>query len=298
MDTIEKSQNNIAYFMLPGFCEHYQLYQNINRFLSKYPEAKRENAEIYCYYGNIPFCSWDGGRIFSTYQPLTMEEMQEIKNYYNNILGSKIRFVFTNNLLEEKHLHERYNNLSLTIFDNGENEIVINSDILENYIKENYPNYNLIASTTKCSNAEESMKDLNNSNYLFTCLDYNLNHNWKFLDGLTSEEKEKTEFLINPICGPGCPQRKEHYRLNSLHALTYGINYPMKSCEIKNNSSMSYLFNPAHISPGELYDKYVPAGFKYFKIEGRTWDNKSVALAFADYLIKPQYQSYFINNVL
>ena len=50
MDTIEKSQNNIAYFMLPGFCEHYRLYQNINRFLNKYPEAKRENAEIYCYY--------------------------------------------------------------------------------------------------------------------------------------------------------------------------------------------------------------------------------------------------------
>jgi hypothetical protein len=53
--------------MLPGFCEHLQLYQNINKFLEKYPEAKRDEIEIYCYYGNIPFCTWDGGRIFTTY---------------------------------------------------------------------------------------------------------------------------------------------------------------------------------------------------------------------------------------
>ena len=42
-------------------------------------------------------------------------------------------------------------------------------------------------------------------------------------------EKQKTEFLVNPICMPGCPQRKEHYRLNSLFSLTYGQRYSMKS---------------------------------------------------------------------
>ena len=58
-------------------------------------------------------------------------------------------------------------------------------------IKNNKPRYLLV--------------DLNNENYIFTCLDYNLNHNWKFLDALTTIEKQKTEFLVNPICMPGCP---------------------------------------------------------------------------------------------
>ena len=75
-----QKENNKAYFMLPGFCEHLQLYQNINKFLEKYPEAKRDEIEIYCYYGNIPFCTWDGGRIFTTYQHLSIEEIENIKD--------------------------------------------------------------------------------------------------------------------------------------------------------------------------------------------------------------------------
>lgn len=297
MNTTTQCSNNLIYFMLPGFCEHYQLYKKMNEIFEQHPEVKRDNIEIYCYYGNIPFCTWDGGRIFNTYKPLTSEQIIELKEYYNNKLNSKIRFVFTNNLLKEQHLYERYNNFSLHIFNTGNNEIVLNSDILEKYLKENYPNYNLIASTTRCSNKKQSKEDLNNSNYLFTCLDYNLNHNWTFLNSLTPEEKEKTEFLINPICGPGCPQRKEHYRLNSLFSLSYGSIYRMAHCEIKEGSECAQ-FNPAHITIDEIINQYVPAGFHYFKLEGRTWPDNDMAVTLSEYLIKPEYQSFFLKKVL
>lgn len=297
MSTTKQCQDNKIYLMLPGFCEHYILYKKMNDFLNKYPEAKLNNVEIYCYYGNVPFCSWDGGRIFNTYYPLSIEEMKEIQNYYNNVLQSKIRLVFTNNLLQEQHLYDKYNNIVLNLFDNNNNEIVLNSDILQNYIIQYYPNYKLISSTTKCSNQENAKKDLNNNNYIFTCLDYNLNHNWKFLNSLTPEEKAKTEFLANPICGPGCPQRKEHYRLNSLFSLTYGQRYPMKSCEIFEGSSCAK-FNSAHITVDEIIDKYIPAGFHYFKLEGRTWLAHEMAITLSEYLIKPEYHSFFLCEVL
>lgn len=297
MDIIKQSLKNKAYFMLPGFCEHFQLYKTMHLVLRDFPEMKRDNVEIYCYYGNIPFCSWDGGRIFSSYFPLTIEQMQNLQNFYNNQLNSKIRFVFTNGLLEEQHLHERYNNLSLQVFNNNNNEIVLNSIILENYLKEFYPNYKLIASTTKCSNQDQSKIDLNNQDYLFTCLDYNLNHNWNFLNSLTPEEKEKTEFLVNPICSPGCPQRKEHYRLNAIHSLSYGANYTMKHCEIKNNSGCAQ-FNSTHITIDEIFKKYIPEGFHYFKLEGRTWSDNEMAIVLSDYLIKPEYQSFFLRKVI
>lgn len=288
--------DNKAYFMLPGFCEHYETYKVINQFLSIFPEAKRDNAEVYCYYGNIPFCTWDGGRIFQNYQPLTMEQMYEIKNFYNNNLNSKIRFVFTNNLLKENHCHERYNNICLEIFNDCKNEIVLNSSILENYIRTNYSNYSIISSTTKCLIKPELAKEELNQDYKFVCLDYNLNHNWSFLDSLNPEEKEKTEFLINPICGPACPQRKEHYRLNSLFSLSYGKPYNLKSCEIKHNSFYPYDYKTI-IQPDELYSTYLDKGFKYFKLEGRTFKSLEIIAFFAKYLIKPEYQYFFIIDV-
>ena len=57
------------------------------------------------------------------------------------------------------------------------------------------------------------------------CLDYNLNKNLSFLQTLSDLEKNKCEFLINPICGVGCAYRQEHYRLNSLFSKTYGKIY-------------------------------------------------------------------------
>ena len=283
--------------MLPGFCEHFQMYKIFNDFLKTYPEAKRKNAEIYCYYGNIPFCSWDGGRIFNSYSPLSKDEIKEIQNYYNNVINSKVRFVFTNNLLEQKHCYDRYNNLSLSIFHNSNNEIVINSDILMNYIQDNYPNYSFISSTTKClTKIDDAISELNNNNYKFTCLDYNLNHNWKFLDSLTPEEKEKTEFLINPICGPGCLQRKEHYRLNSLFSLSYGVPYHLKSCEI-HNSSLCPNANKTVITAEEIYTTYLPKGFKYFKLEGRTHSSLEIAAFIAEYIIEPKYQNFFLVEI-
>jgi hypothetical protein len=176
----------------------------------------------------------------------------------------------------------------LDICHNKKNEIVLNSKILENYIFENYPNYQLISSTTKCLTKNEAKEDLNNNIYKFVCLDYNLNHNWDFLNSLTPKEKEKTEFLINPICNPGCPQRKEHYRLNSLFSLNYGALYRMKSCEITPTSNC-HVYNKAIISSDEIYTKYLNNGFKYFKIEGRTWPDAALAISCVSYLIKPEY---------
>lgn len=282
--------------MLPGFCEHYKLYKNLNHFLQIHPEVKNDNAEIYCYYGNAPFCSWDGGRIFNKYNPLTTNQLVDLVNYYESING-RLRLVLTNNQIEEQHCYDRYNNLVLQICDRKGNEIVLNSNILENYIRQNTKNYSFISSTTKCLSKSDSAKEeLNNDNYKFVCLDYNLNHNWKFLEELTPEEKAKTEFLINPICGPGCSQRKEHYRLNSLFSLSYGVPYKLQSCEIY-NGSMCAKFNSTHISPDEIYSKYVPAGFHYFKIEGRTWPSAELIPIIASYIIKPEYMAWFIQEM-
>ena len=109
---------------------------------------------------------------------------------------------------------------------NYPNEIVINSPILEEYIKNNYPSYNIISSTTKClTDSELVLKEIQKENYKLICLDYNLNKNFTFLNSIPIEYRNKIELLANPICGLNCPNRKEHYRLNSLYNLNFGKEY-------------------------------------------------------------------------
>ena len=97
-----------------------------------------------------------------------------------------MRFIFTNKLLEEEDCYDHFNNLVLQRCNNGMNEIVVNSPILEKYLKENYPQYKLISSTTKCITNKDLLKEeISNSNYNQVCLDYNLNKDWKFLETLS-----------------------------------------------------------------------------------------------------------------
>lgn len=294
---MENENMNKANFMLPGFYEHYKLYSKILKLVKDHPEYMRENADIYCLYGNIPFCTWDGGRIFPEYQSATIEEMQEIQHTYNDIFNVKIRFVFTNCLLTQEDCYDTYNNIVLSVFNNSKNEIVVNSPILEEYIRTNYPNYTLISSTTKCiTNLNDVKTEINKEQYKLICLDYNLNHNTKLLNGLSEQEKEKVELLINPICGPGCPHRKEHYRLNSLFSLSYGKKYKLRGCAIEEGIFFPSDW-PTVIQPEELYTTYISNDFKYFKLEGRTLSDLDNLLTFSKYLIKPEYQFHFISKI-
>ena len=286
-------------YILPGMYENYKLNIGIGYFLKEHPEYFYDNVNINAFYGNFQFCSWDGGRVFEEYHYATKEFIEKLKNIYNDDLKIPVRFVFTNNQIDEKICYDKYNNLVLNIFDNGMNEIAIASDILLNYIRTNYPSYSFISSTTKCIvNGDVLKNELQNDNYKLICLDYNMNKASYFLNNLPKELKDKTEFLVNAICPPGCPNRKEHYYLNSLFSSSYGKNYGMKDCEIytellihksKNNFSMDEIF------------EYEKNGFSYFKIEGRTHDAFSMMLEYMKYMVKPEYQLeviYFLNDFI
>ena len=109
--------------------------------------------------------------------------------------------------------------------ENEINEIVVNNLELENYIRKNYPKFSIISSTTKCLKDPNKSLDELKKDYKYVCLDYNLNKNWEYLNTIPEELKNKTEFLVNAICPPNCPNRKEHYRLNGLSHLNFGKSY-------------------------------------------------------------------------
>lgn len=61
-----------------------------------------------------------------------------------------VRYTFTNPLLENIHLFDTFCNLAMELGDNGKNEVIVNSPVLEDFICKMYKSYAIISSTTKC----------------------------------------------------------------------------------------------------------------------------------------------------
>lgn len=281
-------------YIIPGLYEHFEFNKAFIRYLKDNPKEQIENTTINAVFGNFQFCIWDGGRIFGEYKQNTLEEIDDIFSYYTN-QGITSRLIFTNNQLKEQDYYDRFCNLILTIGQDYNVEIVVADDNLREYIHTKYPSYQFISSTTKCiTNFDKLKEEINNPNYKMVCLDYNLNHSKKLLD-FSPEEKEKTEFLCNAICPPACPYRKEHYKLNSLFGLTYGMFYAMQNCSIKYNTLEPEQINsPNNITLEQIQNFYEPNEFKYFKLEGRTLSPLETLCNYANYFIKPEYRQSFL----
>lgn len=293
---------NKARFMIPGMYEHAELNLRFLRLLRDHPEYFYDNVEVYAAYGNFQFCIFDGGRVFTDYRHTTKEEIEQIVKQYNQ-LGVPVRLIFTNPVIEEKHFQNRFGQVVLNIchqnFFNVTNEIVVNNEKLESYLRERYPNFNYISSTTKCLTSPQAFKDELNKNYSMVCMDYNLNKNQKMLNSIPEELRDKCEFLINAICPPGCPNRKEHYRLNGLFGLSYGKGYATEGCPIVESTiHPRQMFNKNNLTPEEIYGSYVPQGYCNFKLEGRTLGVMENLLNYVRYMVKPEYQYHVIAVLL
>ncbi len=285
-------------YSIPGFYELKQLNLQFLDLMYKHPEYFYDNIEIEAVYGNPHFCIWDGGRIFQNYNQANKEEIEELIHLYNHKFNVPIRYIFTNSILKEEHYYNRFCNLLMELGDNFPNEVVCADDNLMKYLKENYKNYNFISSTTKCIIDKKKIKEeLNKKDYFRVCLDYNLNKNFKFLKTFTPEEKEKTEFLINAICPPGCQHRKKHYYLNAISRLNYGKKYRMEYCSIK-DGALNIDIKKEHITYEEIVNIYEPMGFTHFKIEGRTLTSLEVLIAYCNYMVKPEHKDYVLALIL
>lgn len=280
---------------IPGLWQHFSLTKALLDYMEQFPHHCNDNFSVGAAYGTFPYCIWDGGRVFPELYQASLEEIIEIKDYLKE-KNISLRLIFTNPSLQEHHFYDRYCNLICKICEDENNEIVVNDARLEAYLREKYPKYSFISSTTKCKNLKASLEELNANQYKYICLDYNQNHNPE-LDKLTVEEKSKIEFLCNAICPPGCPNRKEHYRLNGIQSLNfykpYAINCPIEHTTLS-YEAQCYKNN---ISPEEIIATYAPKGYEMFKLEGRTLSDMEVLLNYARYFIKPEHQLSFVLTV-
>lgn len=326
-----------AHYHLPGLFEFYELYKEFLPLYRKHREYFYDWCDIGSIYGAPADCVWGGGRVgFGEHDP---KEMLKLMQEY----GISARLTFSNSLLTREHLPDKKCNELCRIFDIGrdnersrgfgndkdiechidndndisginkrikvkecKNGIIIYSDLLLDYIKENYPGFYFVSSTTKVlTDFGEFENELNREDFRYVVPDFRLNKSFDKLKALSQHQKDKVEFLCNECCWFGCTDRKKCYETVSRKNL--GEDCPEHYCTAP-DSGQGYLFskameNPGFIGADDIKNTYLPMGFSNFKIEGRGLGSAMILEFLLYYMTKPQYQIHvrehiYLDNML
>ncbi len=290
-------------FHLPDFARFAKLNMVFLAMLENSPEFFRDGVEIGSVFGVFPPAIWNGGRVM--YGNCDKKFIKGIIKYFND-KGVSLRFTFTNPMIEKKHLDDSFCNALLNYADNPLNGCIVYSPLLEDYIRRYFPNYKITSSTCKRITDAASLTEELEKDYHLVVLDYDLNNKFDILEKLP--HKEKCEILVNPCCKPACPNRSDHYKVIGLEQIAVaehikkGVPYdPDKfafehpqykaelSCRCEHRALDDIIDLSTHVSPDDIWNKYVPMGYSNFKIEGRTFDIFNIIEQYLYYMIKPEY---------
>ena len=276
------------YWHLPGFCYFRLLNQVLMNLMKDYPDSFHEGYRIGSVYGTFPGAIWNGGR--AVFGLTSKSDMESILKIYNS-RGIPVRFTWTNSLLEEKHYTDTYCNLIMEIADNGLNQVLVNNDAFEHYIRKNYPNYKIISSTTKRILDMNSLMSEINKDYELVVLDYDLNHNEEVLKTL-QPYADKIEILVDEVCYPNCHYRCEHYAENARMQLEFDTHTTFQ-CPNKTQARVfgESMKRPSFISKEEIHT-YINQGYRNFKLIGRGLPMEFVKDSYIYYLVKEDQKTF------
>ncbi len=279
-----------AYYHLPGLFEFYELYRMFLPLFREHRENFYDWCEIGSIYGAPGDCLWGGGRVgFGDQRP---EDVARLMREY----GISSRLTFSNSLLREEHLADSKCNALCALFEkNGtaENGVILCSDLLLDYLRERYPGFYFVSSTTKVlTDFRQLEAELDREAFRYVVPDFRLNKAFDRLNALPAEKKRKVEFLCNECCRFDCRDRKACYENVSRKSL--GENCADHICTSP-NAARGYRFSDAMKNPGfigidDIQNGYLPNGFSHFKIEGRSLGSAMILEFLLYYMTKPEYQ--------
>ena len=279
-----------AQFHLPGLFEFSAFYR---AFLPLFFERRAyfyDWCEIASIYGAPEGALWGGGRV-SEGSASAREVLALTRNF-----GISARLTFSNSLLTPEHLTDPPCNALAKQFAAAagpKNGVIVHSELLLSYLRENYPALYFVSSTTKVlTRFSDFRAELEREEFSFVVPDFRLNKSFSELACLPQALKRKTEFLCNECCRFGCPDRKACYEAVSRKNL--GISASEHRCAAP-DAKDGYRFSKAMENPGfiglsDIRDVYLPMGFSQFKLEGRGLGSAVLLEMLLYYLTKPEHQ--------
>ncbi len=292
----------MIYYHLPGLFEFYDFYKEFLPIFYNRREFFYNDCTIGSIYGAPEDCLWGGGR--TSDGKANSDDVLSLMKTYN--ISS--RLTFSNSLLKEEHLKDYMCNKLCSLFNEEDvkNGVIVHSDLLLEYLINNYHNLYFVSSTTKVlTDFNDLLKEINRNEFSYIVPDFRLNKSFDKLKTLTQSQKAKIEFLCNECCYIGCKNRKECYENVSLKNL--GLDTIDNICvapDLNNGYSFSKAMkNPSFISLDDIKNIYVLLGFNNFKIEGRGLGNALLLEFILYYMTKPEYhinirEMLYLDNML
>ncbi len=281
-----------VHYHLPGLFEFYDFYREFLPLYRKHRNWFYDWCDIASVYGAPEGCLWGGGR--TSFGKADARDVLALMNEY----GISARLTFSNSLLREEHLTDKKCNELCRLFENAKIPagVIVNSDLLVDYLKEKYPDLYLISSTTKVlTEFQDLLAELKRTDFQYVVPDFRLNKAFDKLATLTQEEKDKIEFLCNECCDINCSSRKVCYEnVSRKNLATAAEDITDHKCTGKDGQG-GYKFslamkNPTFISIQDIQKTYLPMGFSNFKIEGRGLGSAMLLEFILYYMTKPEYQ--------
>lgn len=190
-------------YCIPDFYGHYHVNIKLLELIKFEPDLFYNDFKIDAVFGNFPNCIWNGGgNDFGCF----IDEWEQ--TYYLNKYaeyGVPLRLTMTNPILEEKHLYDSYANFIMKNMNNGTTQVLVSSPILEQYIRETYPEYSIVRSII----AAENVYYDNSDKYFMSVLRKSKNTDFELLKSI--KNKNKIELLANETCNEDCSRVYSHY---------------------------------------------------------------------------------------
>ena len=279
----------MIYYHLPGLFEFYDLYKVFLPLYRAHREWFYDWCDIGSIYGAPSDCLWGGGRVgFGDEEPEAVLALMEQE-------GISACLTFSNSLLTVDHLSDRRCNRLCELFAQSTvpTGVTIHSDLLLDYLRQRYPSFYFVSSTTKVlTDIRDLEQEINRKEFKYVVPDFRLNKAFEQWEALPPEQRQKVEFLCNECCWFHCYDRKNCYENVSRKSL--GEDCPDHQC-VSPRASRGYRFsdamrNPAFISIDDIQQRYAPMGFSHFKIEGRSLGSAIVLEFLLYYLTRPECQ--------
>lgn len=244
-------------------------------------------------------CKWSGGRL-SNNTFLSEKNMLEVFDKYK-ALGINIYFIFSNHLIERFDLKDSYCNMVLEVLNSleGQNGIVVSSDLLSNYIRKKYPKLKQISSVIKTvqENGKGNVKFYKNLEKRFdrVVIHTDDNENFELLDKL---DRNKIEILVNEPCRKNCAYKKIHFNLYANIQKGIKVTTSMKELDdlVIYCKSLDDIRNKCLV-PQDNLNKIYDMGFRYFKLQGRMEYKEHLMFDIASYIVNEKYQSQFMHMI-
>lgn len=278
----------MIYFSVPDYTWLSGLYLFFQDLYQVLPEWFLPNRMIESVYGLPGQLIWGGGRHI---QPMNHHEAQLRVNDLRS-KNLKIKHVCTNKLLSSYHFLDSACNQWLKNNEYLGDAVIVYDYKLGEYIKEHYPKYDIIISTTRGRMTPKEHSQLHSLGY-GSVLYYSDIYNDDIISKI--ECPEKIEIIAGEECEPNCPYRNLHYDIESRIAL--GIDTPEDNKWVcpqdRRNNFWADIASPREstLTNERIDELYYNYGINHIKLSGRDQPKWAVFETLLYYLIKPEYQN-------